>query len=124
MAWSNTPFSAKARNRSLGLKERKVSYVVDSLVDECFTWQCTVRSSAKSNASLLLYFCVVSADPLGRHAARENPAARGGSLFKTIVNQPRFVTANFLLVVVLERVENMVIYVGLNLWRNFKPCYR
>lgn len=104
-----------------------MSYIVDSLVDECFTLQRTLRSSAQSNASLLLYFCVVSADSLGRHAARENPAARGGSLFKNIVNQPsikRFVTANFLLVVVLERSENVVIYVGLNLWRNLKLCYR
>lgn len=65
-----------------------MSYIVDALVDECFTLQRTVRSSAQSNASLLLYFCVVSADSLGRHAARENPAARGGSLFKNIVNQP------------------------------------
>ena len=65
-----------------------MSYIVDSLVDECFTWERTVRSSAKLNASLLLYFHVVSADSLGKHAARENPAARGGSLFKNIVNQP------------------------------------
>lgn len=37
VACSNTPFSAKAWNQCLGLKEGKVSYIVDSGVDERFT---------------------------------------------------------------------------------------
>lgn len=83
--WSNTPFSAKARNCSLGLKERKVNYVIDFPADECFALEHVVRSSDGSNTALLLGFTMVLADSLGKHAARENPV---DSLFKKKANQP------------------------------------
>lgn len=60
--YSNTTFSAKARNHFLGLKEKTVHCIVDSLVSECFTLESAVRSSDGSNASLLLYVHMVSAD--------------------------------------------------------------
>lgn len=56
------PFSAKARNFSLGLEERKVNYIVDPQVDVCFTLEQAVRNSDESTASLLLCFHMVSAD--------------------------------------------------------------
>lgn len=65
-----------------------MSYIVDSGVDERFTLEHPVRRSAQSSTSLSLYLHMVSTDSLGKHAARENPAALSDSLLKNKVNQP------------------------------------
>lgn len=122
---SNIPFSAKARNFFLDLKARKVNSIVGSLADECLGACCQLRWGRCIFASLLPY----GLGWLSRKACcQRKPSCTPLALFlKTVPTNPAqnssFVRTNFLSVMVLEKLENMIIYVHLNLWKNFKPCY-
>lgn len=70
--WLNIFFFVKVRNCFLGLKERKVNYVVDFFVDECFVLEYVVRSLDGLNIILFFGFIMVLVDFLGKYVVREN----------------------------------------------------
>lgn len=122
--WSNTPFSAKARNHSsFKEKEGELYCRFSGKIELHFGTCCQkmFRCIKRIFASQLLVWSWLT---LQKSILPETTQLHAtGSLLKDknlSTWHSNSVTANFLLVMILEELENVVVYVGLNSWKNFQ----